>query len=284
MADLSSRVTVVIPSFNRQHILTHTIPYYLALGLPLLVIDDGSTDETTPWLKQLGIHVVRHDVRRGLPAARNTGLNNAQTPWVWFGEDDVIMPANHVETLHSQAVALGPDIGAVAGALFSGSDWTLPPARPVGTGPHIDRTYLLIDFSAAAGLIIPLPTLHGCSLVHRQRMLDAGGFDPAYTNGSFREESEGHARLWTAGYRCLLVTDAWAIHVRHRLGGGCRGGQSIWSKIFNRWSYWRNDLRYLIRHHQLWRRMHTRPAPMPWVATASAARIAWHALKATFVR
>ena len=89
-------------------------------------------------------------------------------------------------------------------------------------------------------------------MVDRKAMLAVGGFDEGYVDSAFREESEGHARLWHGGWCCWLTPSTWSIHVRHRLGGGCRGRPDPLSKLRNRWSYWRNDCRYINRHHPLW--------------------------------
>ena len=64
---------IILPTYNRRHILEKTLSSYTSLGVKLLVVDDGSTDGTEGWLRSLGIAVVRHERRRGLPAARNTG-------------------------------------------------------------------------------------------------------------------------------------------------------------------------------------------------------------------
>lgn len=72
---------VQIPCFNEAD----TLPAVMA-GLPrslpgiakieVLVIDDGSTDETVAVAQQLGVHhIVRHSANRGLAAAFQTGLD-----------------------------------------------------------------------------------------------------------------------------------------------------------------------------------------------------------------
>src|SRR5690606_16678982 len=101
----TSPLTVVLPTYNRRHILVHTLPIYLELArhYPLLVIDDGSTDGTAPWLAAQGVRVVRHPRRLGLPTARNTGLRVAVTEWVFFGEDDVLLTVDHPAHLHAWA-------------------------------------------------------------------------------------------------------------------------------------------------------------------------------------
>jgi GT2 family glycosyltransferase len=251
-------VTIILPTFDRRHVLERTLGCYQALARrhALLVVDDGSHDGTAEWLRGLGLTVARHPRRLGLPAARNTGLTLAKTEWVFFGEDDVMVPTDHIDRLLAEAARL-PRCGAVAGQLFSGSSWSLPEQRPpASAGPLLDQRTLRGDFAAPLPHALPLPSLHACALVNRQAALAVGGYDEAFAGSAFREESDFYGRLWRSGLACWLTPATWAVHVRHRLGGGCRGEPGL-AKIANRWSYARNDARFSRRHAALWRRWGT---------------------------
>jgi GT2 family glycosyltransferase len=221
------------------------------------VIDDGSRDGTAGWLRSSGVEVVARPARRGLPAARNLGLSLARTPWVLFGEDDVLMPSGHPEALLAEADRLGrlAPLGAVAGQLYAGTAWEPPRERPpASSGMLLDGRLLVGDFAAPLAAARPLPSLHACALVSRAAALAVGGYDERFSGSAFREESDCYARLWHAGYACWLTPAAWAVHVRHRLGGGCRGAPGLGAKLASRWSYWRNHARFAGRHAALWRR------------------------------
>jgi len=63
------------------------------VALELVVVDDGSTDGTGPWLDQRAaqdqrIKVVHHSSPRFMSAARNAGIAHASAPWVAFCDDD----------------------------------------------------------------------------------------------------------------------------------------------------------------------------------------------------
>ncbi|MBA3938452.1 MAG: glycosyltransferase family 2 protein, partial [Planctomycetes bacterium] len=162
---------IVLPTYNRRAVLERTLPAYLAMSHPLLVIDDGSRDGTAAWLRGQGVAVVAHPRRLGLTAARNTGLELAGSTWVLFGEDDVLMPPDHGDRLLAEAERLGrgaPPPGAVAGRLFAAGDWTLPATAPADQPTALlDPRWLLGDFAAPLTSARPLPSLHACALVRR---------------------------------------------------------------------------------------------------------------------
>jgi glycosyltransferase involved in cell wall biosynthesis len=87
-------VTVVIPTRNRSDLLRLTLTSVLwqrDVDLHVVVVDDASTEDVQSLVSLFGdrrVRVVRHDVSKGVSAARNTGLSMAITEWVAFCDDD----------------------------------------------------------------------------------------------------------------------------------------------------------------------------------------------------
>ncbi|MEJ2643108.1 MAG: glycosyltransferase family 2 protein [Desulfosarcinaceae bacterium] len=74
----SQRTAVVIPTYNHGQRVVSVIAEAQGLGLPIIVVDDGSTDDTWPRLSTLeGIITRRHDRNRGKGAALITGMRAA---------------------------------------------------------------------------------------------------------------------------------------------------------------------------------------------------------------
>lgn len=87
------KVSVIIPSYNRASYLKRAIESVLKQELPaheLIVVDDGSTDETADLLSSYKgqITVIRHERNRGVSAARNSGLAVATGNWIGFLDSD----------------------------------------------------------------------------------------------------------------------------------------------------------------------------------------------------
>ncbi|MDR3631466.1 MAG: glycosyltransferase family 2 protein [Desulfocapsaceae bacterium] len=77
-------VSVVIPVYNHQDQVAEVVRQALQLGLPVFVVDDGSTDGTPEILAAFkGIRVLRHPVNLGKGAALLTGFAAASEVGDW---------------------------------------------------------------------------------------------------------------------------------------------------------------------------------------------------------
>ncbi len=107
---MSSDVSVVIPSFNRARIIAETLESILAQTVrpaEIIVVDDGSTDDTAVVVGRYGGAVRYHRIENSGPGiARNVGVSLATGTWIAFCDSDDLWRRNKLERqlwLHSRA-------------------------------------------------------------------------------------------------------------------------------------------------------------------------------------
>jgi len=116
--DSSFTVSVVIPAYNIGKLVARAIDSVLVQthkADEIIVVDDGSTDDTASVIKSYGskVRYVYQD-NLGLAGARNTGIRAARSEWVAFLDgDDEWLPDNL--NLHLEILKRNPDIVWSAG-------------------------------------------------------------------------------------------------------------------------------------------------------------------------
>jgi GT2 family glycosyltransferase len=85
-------VSVIIPTFNRAHLVVEAIDSVLQQRDPsceVIVVDDGSTDATPQALARYAEQVrIERQPQRGVAAARNHGVRVARGRWLAFLDSD----------------------------------------------------------------------------------------------------------------------------------------------------------------------------------------------------
>lgn len=98
------RVSVIIPTYNRAGYLRGALNSVFGQSLPpweVIVVDDGSTDETAGVVDSYGssVRYARHSQNQGISAARNTGISTARGDIIaWLDSDDLWKP-DHLATV-----------------------------------------------------------------------------------------------------------------------------------------------------------------------------------------
>jgi glycosyltransferase involved in cell wall biosynthesis len=111
-------ITVIIPCFNCASFLNRAVESVLSQSFTdweLLLVDNGSTDETASIIKQHAeslptkIFALRQE-RRGAPAARNMGLDFAKGAWIQFLDADDELLSEKFEEQHRIAIEGEADV------------------------------------------------------------------------------------------------------------------------------------------------------------------------------
>lgn len=149
-------VAVIIPTRNRGHLIEAAVNSVLDQSVApseLLVVDQGSTDDTSEKLNALGVRVIQ-DNQRGAGAARNKGLLLTHAPLVLFLDSDDVLMREAVSLLRS-------------GLLSEGSDFCFGRTRNVNTAASVNNV-------TNADHAAPLAS---ATLFHRNVFLRFGPFD-----------------------------------------------------------------------------------------------------------
>lgn len=123
-------VSVIIPVLDGATTLPRALSGVAAQrplrAAQVIVVDDGSSDSSGDVAQRLGATVLRHEVNRGIDAARNTALEVASQPWLAFLDADDEWLPHHLATVW----ALRGGHVLVAGSALS-----------CGADPHEDRLH-----------------------------------------------------------------------------------------------------------------------------------------------
>ncbi|BCL35583.1 glycosyltransferase family 2 protein [Nostoc sp. MS1] len=121
---LNYSISIVIPCLNEEGNLERLFLNIeetfedMGFSLPVLVVDDGSTDNSYQILKQISetrdyLTIVRHPQRLGVARVWKTALDYVQTDWIFWGQADLESdPRTDIPLLLKACV---PGVDAVAG-------------------------------------------------------------------------------------------------------------------------------------------------------------------------
>lgn len=218
-------VTVVTPTFNRAHLIERaldSVRQQTRHPAEIIVVDDGSSDGTPQVARDWGarhglaVRVVVMERNGGPAAARNRGIELANTRYVAFlDSDDEHVPT----TLETLCAALDAEPSAVLA--FGDATVVTPDGRePHGLfGPRVDMARVasplhggLFALNDATDTLLPasiVPTSATC--FRREAALAAGGMPRQFRSG---EDWLFFLRLAQRGRFIFTPVDL-ALHHRH---------------------------------------------------------------------
>ncbi|MVA74884.1 glycosyltransferase [Auraticoccus sp. F435] len=199
---LAQRVTVVLLTYNCAHRLDEVLDHLLALGVPLVAVDNASGDGTVDVLRRRGVEV--HRLPRNIgAAARNVGVELARTPYVaccdddgWYEREGLVLAADLMDR--------HPVLAVVNARILVGPEQRLDPISAVmADSPLPDRHDL-------PGTVL-MGFMAGAVVVRRSAYLQVGGYAERFFIGG--EEETLALPLLRAGWQMRYVPE---VVVQHR--------------------------------------------------------------------
>lgn len=223
------RLSVVIPTYNRRERLALVLAALERQTTPagqfeVVVVDDGSTDDTSDWLKQRSTAYVLRSLRlsNGGPArARNAGVEAAEGEIVLFIDDDVVpgpeLVAEHLRLHDAEAdlVVIGP-LGSLPRYAQPWVAWEQA---------KVEEQYRSMERGEWAASFRQFWT--GNASVAREHVVAAGGFDVTLLRG---EDVELGARLQERGLQFRFNPRARTLHHAERSLESWEGAHASYGK------------------------------------------------------
>jgi glycosyltransferase involved in cell wall biosynthesis len=106
-------VSVIIPVYNGETYVKPCLDMMMSQSyknLEIIVVDDGSVDESALMTEGYPIKLISHKQNRGLSAARNTGIDAAKGIYIHFMDVDDAINSDYYKTLVDAILETGSDI------------------------------------------------------------------------------------------------------------------------------------------------------------------------------
>jgi GT2 family glycosyltransferase len=256
---MNNKITIVIPTWNGCKLLERFLPSVLrALDAypgdgEILVVDDGSTDDTVEFLKEKypSVKLIRFEDNRGFAPAVNRGVAGAAHETVLLLNNDVEVSEGFLEPLVRHF-----NNPRVFGVCARSLDWdgeTFRDGGKVGTWKRgfwrVWRNYDRVESAGVPDSPGPLPTFYctgGFSAFHRLKWLELGGLDEMFAPFNW-EDTDICYRALKRGWSLVYEPQATVYHSPNTTIGG---------------SFRRIHVRYISKRNRLlfhWKNL-TQPA------------------------
>lgn len=222
------RFSIVIPSYNRKHMLGQCLDAVLRqdyADYEVIVVDDGSTDGTGALVQQLYPKVVyiRQPHNQGPAVARNRGIKAASGSIIAFTDDDCQVPVDWLHTLLN-AFERYPGIGAVGGIQE-------PPAatqqRSILARYERFVTHKVYGVGSVDLVAQPAPGGTNNLAIRKDILRRVGGFDESFSVAA-GEDADLLQRIAYLGYETVSIplrvthhqTYSWRSFTRQQINRG----------------------------------------------------------------
>lgn len=237
-------VSVVIPSFNRAHILGLTIPSYVQDNVgEIIIVDDCSLDNTEATVNELIlqypiIKYFKNEINSGTCFSKNIGIKNAIYDYIYFGDDDSFILKSTISVLLTTAISYKVNlVGGLQIAMKDKNDFinrdlfidNIISNKILNIKEYIDFSKMKLSFSFYVDEPIEVPVCHASMLI-KSEIAKSLLFDEFYIKTAYREETDFIIRANLMGNKIMYQPKAMQINLPRDMvkGGGAHNGSKIW--------------------------------------------------------
>ena len=205
------RLSIVIPAYNSAGFLRECLKHVqMSAEAPdeVVVVDDGSTDDSAAVAREFGAKVLSTGGRKGPAAARNMGAREATGDVLFFIDADVCVRRNTIGLIRA-AFEEDPALDALIGSYDDS------PAQRDFVSQYRNLMHCFVHHNARQEAST---FWSGCGAIRRDLFFEHSGFDTSYERPAIEDIELGY-RLKSAG-RKLMLDDG--IQVKH----------------LKRWTFW----------------------------------------------
>jgi N-acetylglucosaminyl-diphospho-decaprenol L-rhamnosyltransferase len=223
-------VTAIVVAFDSAHALPECLGALRAADVPVIVVDNASTDESVAIAEGQGSRVIRNTRNEGYGRANNIGARAAESEFILVVNPDVLVEPDTVDHLvdaarrYPDAALFAPKIVEPSGRVFFQPRSLLAAYL---TNPHgklaLPEGEVCAPFFSGA-----------CFLIRRELFLRLGGFDENIF--LFYEDDDLCRRVADSGSALVYVPQAVVRHGRGRSSTPQRGRvfRTRWHQAWSR--------------------------------------------------
>lgn len=208
-----SSICAIMPVYNGAPLIRQSLPPLLAMQsrceiAEVIVVDDGSSDETVAVARSIGARVIPSGGRLGPGGARNVAARLATSDLLWFVDADVVVHCDAARVL------AGAFADSHAAAVFGTYDNRPPAANFFSQYKNLVHHYYHCQQAGDAETFWA-----GCGAIRKDIFLELGGFDLARYPVPSIEDIELGWRLRRRGLRIHRAPELQGTHLKvWRLG------------------------------------------------------------------
>ncbi|WWW14445.1 hypothetical protein Spiro2_001331 [Spirobacillus cienkowskii] len=201
-------VSVIIPCFNEEKVISHAVKSTLAISYPnieILLVDDGSSDATAEviaLLESKGSIRAIHQENAGKAAALNRAISEAHGDYIFCMDADSIINSDAIQ-IGMKYFQQDPQVAAVAGSVEIGNVKNF-----ITSFQRLEYISGLNLYKTAQSFLKKVTVIPGpIGLFNKSIVQEVGG----YRSNTYAEDCELTVRLLMNGYKTMYDSEMVAI-------------------------------------------------------------------------